>query len=70
MIKQGCVLAWIEAGEMHMTPSYSTHLKVINMCPIALTGKGRKLESRRKKVEVEPEQETKKVLWDQFMGAP
>lgn len=35
-----------EDGTMHMTPSYSTHSEVINICPIALTEGGRKVERK------------------------
>lgn len=64
MIKQGCVLT-PQDGEMHMTPRYSAHSEVINICPIALTERGRKVE----KVEVEPEPKTKKEIpRDWFYG--
>lgn len=46
MIKQGCVVTQKEDGKMHMTPRYSTHSKVINICPIALTERGWKVERK------------------------
>lgn len=46
MIKQRCVVTQIEDGKMHMTPRYSTHSEVINICPIALTERGWKVERK------------------------
>ncbi len=44
MIKQGCVVTQREDAKMHMTPRCSTHSELINICPIALTERGRKVE--------------------------
>lgn len=34
---------------MHMTPRYSTHSEVINICPIALTERGREVQREEEK---------------------
>ena len=49
MIKQGCVETQREAGKMQMTPRYSTQSEVINICPIALTERVRKVERKEEK---------------------
>lgn len=38
-----------EDGKMHMTPRYSTPPEVINICPIALTKRRRKVERKEEK---------------------
>lgn len=48
MIKEGSVVTLIENAKIHMTPRYTAHSEVINICPIALTVRGRRKGGGRK----------------------